>query len=179
MLGLGMTIEQPSVLKELEGFSPRIGSLVSMMYYARMTTLDTIHDLTTEQIDFLVAPNANTIGMLLSHMAALEVYYQVTSFEGRTKNTEEKVRWNAAAELGDLGRAQIKNNDLNFYLEQFQEVREKTLSELKSRDDSWLMQQEEYRKGVFVNNYWKWFHMFEDEINHRGQIRLIRNHLLP
>lgn len=28
--------------------------------------------------------------------------------------------------------------------------------------------------GTPTSNYFKWFHVFEDEINHRGQIRLIR-----
>ncbi len=179
MLGLGMTIEQPYLVTELEGFSPKIGNLVSMMSYARKTTLDAVYNLTTEQLDFLPAPSTNTIGMLLAHIAATEVAYQVDTFEGRAMNAEEKARWEVAAELGDLGRTQIMAKDLNFYLEQLQEVREKTLLEFKNRDDVWLMEQVEFRKNTFMNNYWKWFHVAEDEVSHRGQIRLIKNHLMP
>lgn len=178
MLGLGMTIEQPYLVTEIEGFSPKIGNLVSMMSYARKTTLDSVYNLTTDQLDFLPAPSANTIGMLLEHIAGVEVYYQVATFEGRNKTPEEIERWRAASDLGDLGREQIKGNDLNFYLQQLQEIREKTLSEFKLRDDVWLMEQNEFRKDLFMNNYWKWFHVSEDEVSHRGQIRLIRNHLM-
>jgi hypothetical protein len=28
-----------------------------------------------------------------------------------------------------------------------------------------------------ANNHFKWFHVFEDEINHRGQIRWLRARL--
>lgn len=178
MLGMGFELEQPYVVKDLDGYSPKIGNLVSMMSYARKTTLDSVYNLTTEQLDFLVAPSANTIGMLLSHMASVEVYYQLATFEGRKMRKAEKERWGAASELGDLGREQIKANDLNFYLDQFQEVREKTLAEFKQRDDAWLMQEEKFRKDMFINNYFKWFHVAEDEISHRGQIRLIKNHLM-
>ena len=45
MLGLGMEVEQPYLVKDLEGFSPKIGNLVGMMSYARKTTLDAVYNL--------------------------------------------------------------------------------------------------------------------------------------
>jgi len=178
MLGLGMEIEQPYAVRDLDGFTPKIGNLVSMMSYARKTTLDAVYNLKTEELDFLPAPSANTIGMLLEHIASVEVYYQLATFEGRKMRKAEKERWAAGSELGELGRETIKGNDLNYYLQQLQEIREKTLSELKQRDDAWLMEEENFRKDTRINNYFKWFHVAEDEISHRGQMRLIRNHLM-
>ena len=174
----GLELEQPYLVDDLEGFSPKIGNLVNMMSYARKTTLDTVRDLTVEQLDFLVVPSANTIGMLLLHIASVEVYYQLATFEGRSMNATELERWKAASNLGDLGRQHIKDDDLNFYLEQLQEIREKTLAELKERDDAWLLKEESFRKDMLINNYFKWFHVAEDEISHRGQMRLIRNHFM-
>ena len=44
-------------------------------------------------------------------------------------------------------------------------------------DDAWL-HAVDTSWGTPVSNYFKWFHVFEDELNHRGQIRLLRK-LLP
>lgn len=102
----------------------------------------------------------------------------ITKLE-RGLNAAEKAQWQAASNLGDLGRQQIKAKDLNVYLQQLQEIREKTIAEFKLRDDAWLMKEESFRKDTLINNYFKWFHVAEDEISHRGQMRLIRNHLMP
>lgn len=52
-------------------------------------------------------------------------------------------------------------------------VRERTLAELRHRDDSWL-----FEVGVMgrnaANNYFKWFHVVEEELGHLAQIRLIK-----
>ena len=46
--------------------------------------------------------------------------------------------------------------------------------ELARRDDAWLEEQSPFREGQPANNHFKWFHVFEDELNHRGQIRWLR-----
>ncbi len=40
------------LISDIEGFTPQIGRLVSMMNYARLTTLNTVKGLTTEQLDY-------------------------------------------------------------------------------------------------------------------------------
>lgn len=44
-----------------------------------------------------------------------------------------------------------------------------TLKGLASRDDAWLDQS--LSVAPVLNVHWAWFHVAEDEINHRGQIR--------
>ena len=44
----------------------------------------------------------------------------------------------------------------------------------KTLPDEWLFQQTPFWFDQQANNYFKWFHVFEDEINHRGQIRIIK-----
>lgn len=39
--------------------------------------------------------------------------------------------------------------------------------------DEWLDRQSSFGWDHPANHYFKWFHVFEDELNHRGQIRLI------
>ncbi|WP_156123379.1 DUF664 domain-containing protein [Deinococcus radiopugnans] len=30
-----------------------------------------------------------------------------------------------------------------------------------------------------MNQHWAWFHVMEDEVSHRGQIRILRKHVAP
>ncbi|MCH5715866.1 hypothetical protein [Niabella hibiscisoli] len=41
--------------------------------------------------------------------------------------------------LGDAGRKSIKGQEIKYYIDRITEVREKTLRELKNKDDKWLM----------------------------------------
>jgi PDZ domain/Protein of unknown function (DUF664) len=162
----------PFLITDQEGFTPHIGRLVSMMNYARRTTLEEVRGLTIEELDFLASPNGNSIGMLLEHFAADEVFYQTKTFEERDLNKTERTRWRAGLGLGNLGREKLRGNDIKYYLQTLQEVRDKTFAEFRKRDDDWLHQEFPFL-GQTWNNYFCWFHVFEDEINHRGQIRLI------
>ena len=172
-----MKLEHPYLVRPLDGFSPRIGELVVMMSYARTATLWVSRELTQEQLDARPDGFSNSVGMLLEHMAAVEVYYQVHTFEDRDMNEAEHTRWDAGGVLGDLGQEKIKGHDLEHYLNELAAVRETTLAEFAKRDDDWLYEQTPFWNDEPANNYFKWFHVFEDEINHRGQIRLIRKEL--
>nr|WP_240633366.1 DinB family protein [Paenibacillus montanisoli] len=162
------------LITDIPGYTPQIGRLLSMMNYARYTTIEAVKDLSQEQLDFLLDPQSNSIGALLLHFAGVEYAYQVETFEGRELNAEELAEWGAALDLGDAGRAEIKGHDLQFYLNKLEEVRRRTLELFKTVDDEWLYRQKEFSRGRQANHYFMWFHVCEDEINHRGQIRLIR-----
>ncbi|MFD2922892.1 DinB family protein [Halobacillus naozhouensis] len=163
-------------IKKTEGYTSQIGHLVSMMNYARHTTLNAVKGLTTQQLDFLPEEDANSIGALLLHMAAIEVGFQIEIFEDRAPNKQESEKWGAAYELGNEGRRQIRGNSLDFYMDKLQQVRNRTLEEFQKRDDEWLYKERLWDNHT-SNNYFIWFHVFEDEINHRGQIRIIRKML--
>ncbi|MFD2570765.1 DinB family protein [Spirosoma soli] len=167
------------VIGPLEGYSPQIGTLVSMMNYNRDTILRSVKGMTTEQLDFLFDPHANTIGGLLMHLAAVDKFYQINSFEGRQEfNEAEKKEWGAGLELGDLGRKEIKGHDAQFYIDKLTTVRAKTLELLKTKDDKWLLELDPvWSKQEPVNTYWKWFHVCEHESNHRGQISWLKSRL--
>lgn len=165
------------LVKEMPGFSPTIGHLVSMMNYARYTTLRAVRDLSVDQLDHLPDEAGNTIGALLSHMAAVEWFYQIVTFEGREPTAEEEEPWKGAGDLGEPARRQIQGNGLEHYLRLLSSVREKTLIEFAKRDDAWLFKEVPFFGERPSNSYFIWFHVFEDEINHRGQIRLIRKRL--
>ena len=168
-----------NIIKPVEGYSPQIGILVSMMNWMRASVLRAVKDLTQPELDFLMDPKANTIGALLLHLAATDTIYQDLTFNNlKDFSDDNKKRFGAAMELGDEGRKQIKGNNLDFYLSTLQEVREKTLAGFKKRDDKWFAEVDPaFFGGKPTNNFCKWFHVCEHEANHRGQIAVIRKRL--
>ena len=163
------------LIGDLPGFTPQIARLVSMMKYARHTTVQAVAGLSVDALDYLYDPQTNSIGALLTHIAAAETGYQAATFEGRDLNEEERRHWGAALDLGDRARHEIRGHELDHYLGRLEEVRAKTLAELGRRDDQWLQEETSFGSGQRVNNYFKWFHVIGHEINHRGQIRWLRS----
>nr|WP_274436494.1 DinB family protein [Alicyclobacillus sp. ALC3] len=147
-----------------------------MMNYARWTTLEAVKGLTAEQLDYRMDENANSIGALLSHFAAVETWYYVQSIEKRDMTPQEEEELKPAIELGEAGKA-IEGHELAYYLHMLNRVRSRTLTSFANLTDEWLADEESLGEHRSWNNYWKWFHVFEDEVNHRGQIRIIRRRL--
>jgi uncharacterized damage-inducible protein DinB len=165
------------LITDVSGLTPQIGRLVSMMNYARHTTLEEVSDLSMGQLDHLHDKESNSIGALLKHIAAVEVVYQTMTFEDRGLSTSETEEWGAALKLGPRARREIRGHNLDYYLTTLENVRAHTLAEFVRRDDDWLYEERRFWDGLPANNYFKWFHVFEDEINHRGQIRWLRKRL--
>lgn len=151
------------------GFTPQIGTLISMLDWLSNSVIQYNRKLSVEQLDFLFDKESNTIGSLMMHLAATEVIYQDLTFHNLEDFTSEnKKKWNIAMELGDDARKEIKGNPLSYYKDMFDEVRATTKAEMKKRDDKWLLSGE--TKDWDWNNYCKWFHVAEHYANHRGQM---------
>jgi len=162
------------LIGDIAGFTPQIGRLVSMLNYVRHTTLAAVAGLGVDELDYLDDPQSNSIGALLLHIAAAEVGYQAATFDGRELSAEERDKWGAALDLGERARREITGHELDYYLSRLDEVRTLTLTELARREDGWLEEETSFGNGQRVNNYFKWFHVFGHELNHRGQIRRLR-----
>lgn len=171
--------ESLHILGTREGFSPQVGTLVSMLTWMRQVVVNTVQGLGRQQLDYLHDARANTIGALLLHLAATEVFYQVNTFSGRKGlNAAESKQWQAALDLGPAGRKQIKGHELAYYLETLQQVREDTLAGLRKRDDRWLAQVDPaFFDNQPTNNHCKWFHVCEHESNHNGQIKWLKSRI--
>ncbi len=168
-----------------DGFSPHIGTMLSMMTMMRTWVVRQVQGLTTEQLDYQIDDTSNSIGAMLFHLAATERFYQLNTFEeipwGQWEESENEA-WAVAMGLGKEGREQLKGNPLEFYLEKLESVRNHTIEEFGKRDDEWLMKSELFfplspGKQGETNNYAKWFHVCEHESNHNGQIKFIRSRL--
>jgi len=172
--------DELNIIGPKEGYSPQIGTLVSMMTWMRTIMLYSSKGMTTEQLDFLLDDKANTIGAMLFHLAATNAFYHEHTFNGtpwgKWDDSLQK-KFGVAMELGPNARQQIKGNKLDFYTSIMEETREKTLAEFRKRDDKWLMTVDQQWPWGPTNNYCKWFHVCEHESNHNGQIKFLKSRL--
>lgn len=172
-----MDRERLLIVGEVPGFTPQIGRLVCMMNFARWTTIQTVQGLTRDELDHLHDAESNSIGALLAHLGGVETAYQAITFESRELDEREQAKWGAALELGERGRQEIRGEELAHYLDLLDTVRQRTLAGFAERDDAWLAEEHGSWNDLPVNHHFMWFHVFEDEINHRGQMRWLRKRL--
>jgi len=169
-----------NILGPKKGYSPQIGTLVSMMTWMRMVALMSVKGMSQKDLDYLFDPNANTIGSLLMHLAATDRIYQLNTFDGNTLKelpASYKEKWGVAMGLGEPARKQIKGHDLDYYLNLLSETREQTLAEFRKRDDDWLLTVDKTWGWGPTNNYCKWFHVCEHESNNNGQIKFLKKRI--
>ena len=163
-----------------KGYSAEIGTLTSMMAFMRDQVLRSVKGMSQQDLDFLLDAKANAIGALLVHLAAIESFFQMNTFEGKSGDKLPEVfkeKWGMPMELGEPARKSIKGNNLDYYLNVLNETREKTLAEFRKRDDAWLMAVDKAWPWGPTNNYCKWFHVTEHEANHNGQIKFLKSRL--
>jgi uncharacterized damage-inducible protein DinB len=171
--------KSPFLISDIEGYSKDFSTLISMMNYTRGTTIRGVQDLSVEALDFRINGTGNSIGMLLAHLVAVEKIYQFLTIEGKDLPDEEIERYaktlQPALDLGEAA-AVISGNTADFYLEEMRVTREKTLELFRALPNSWLYETTPWWENEISNNYFKWFHVFEDELSHRGQIRIIKKY---
>lgn len=162
-------------LLPLRGFSPAIGRLAAILAHSRRTLLEAVDGLSVAALDHLHDARSNSIGALLAHIAAIERYYQILTFEDRQPTAEDEAPLLPALDLGEEGRRRLRRRDLPSCLDELARVRSATLAALAARDDAWL--EAPLAAAPEMNAHWAWFHVAEDEISHRGQIRWLRARL--
>ena len=156
-----------------KGYTTQMGVLVSMLNNLSSRVESRVATLNQKELDYLMDDKANRIAALIMHLAAAEAYYQVFTFEKRDFNEEEKKKWQVALELGEKARKEFVGHDVGYYLEIYHQVRQKTLEELKKRDDEWLLK----AQPGGPSNYFAWFHVMEHQSSHLGQILLLKKRL--
>lgn len=157
-------------IKSPRGYDSQVGAIVSMMEDLKGRVTRSVLALEMEEVDFLLDEDANRIGCLIMHLAAVEKYYQVFTFENRGLTREEQAQWGPALDLGQNSRELYVGHPISYYLEIWEEVRAESLRLLKGVDDKWLKKKV---GDTSMNNHWAWYHVMEHQANHMGQIRLI------
>jgi uncharacterized damage-inducible protein DinB len=160
-----------------DGYTPKIGTLLSTMTFMRAWIIQNVEDLSVEELDFQFDDKSNSIGALLMHLASVERFFQLNTFdeiEWGAWDDSVKQEWDVAKNLGKVARSQIKGHDADYYLSKLAELRSVTETEFAKRDDDWLLITTPFFKKQPTNNHCKWFHATEHESNHNGQISLIK-----
>ncbi|TPG36346.1 DinB family protein [Flavobacterium pectinovorum] len=176
MEGSGIKPRQEARIGNVDGASPKIGDMISMLEDLKARVERTVKNMSQYEIDYLHDDEANRIGALVMHLAAAEKYYQVFTFENRGFNEEEKKIWQKALDLDQGGRDEFKGHDIQYYLDIYNEVRAKTISELKKRDDAWFA---EVQTRYDWTNQYCWFHVMEHQSSHLGQILFLKKRIPP
>lgn len=166
------------LLAPAPGHPPLVGALVAMLGYARDTTDAAVDGLTVDDLAHRHDARANSIGALLAHVAATEWYYLTTTLERQPPDGAAWADWGAALRLGAGAEAAARGRDLAWHRERLGALRARTLAGLRGVDDAWLGGEFELPwLGRPATHLWAWFHVAEDELNHRGQIRWLASRL--
>ncbi|MDC6405633.1 MULTISPECIES: DinB family protein [Maribacter] len=160
-------------LKSVEGYSPNIGRIVYMLEDLKDRITEQVKDLDQSQTDFQYDAQANSIGALIMHLVSTESYYQVATLEGREWTEAELESVGIAGELNANVNSMLKGESIGHYLSLWDDVRQKTLDLLKTKDDAWFASNIE--EGL--NYHYIWYHVMEHSANHMGQIGTIMNRL--
>jgi len=160
-------------IKPAKGYTTQIGLMVDMLEKLKDRLVEDIRDLDQAETDYLFDDKANSIGAIIMHLVATEAYYQVETLEERTWTDEEGEFWRIAGGMGAESRDKLKGKPIKYYLDLWDQVREKTLEGLKTKDDEWFAANID--EGI--NNHWAWFHVLDHMSNHMGQIALVKKRL--
>lgn len=160
-------------IKPQEGYSPNIGIMVYMLEDLKDRITEQVKDLNQTQTDFEFDEKANSIGALLMHLVSTEGYFQIETLENRQWTREEQQRLGIAGGLNETSKPLLKEKPIKHYLDLWNEIRQKTLAGLKTKDDAWFASTID--EGM--NYHWAWYHVMEHQANHMGQIALVKNRL--
>ena len=149
-------------IKPALGYDNHVGQLISIMDSVRMYTIGITRNLNTNQLDYRIDKESNTIGSLLMHIGAME-YFTLKQFFSENKYfLTEFEKWIPYTSI-NLSQSKIENNEIGFYINAISEVRNISKSLLKSKSDSWLMEDLYMTKKIKANKYFKIFHLAQDE----------------
>lgn len=177
LVGKGIKFKEFGKIGSVEGASPQIGAMISMLEDLKNRVERKVKNMSQYELDYLHDKDANRIGSLIMHLAAAEAYYQVLTFEGREFNEDEKKKWQTALELDQGGRDTFSGHNAKYYLDIYNEVRAKTIAELKKRDDAWFAEVQKDAGGM--SNHYCWFHVMEHQSSHLGQILFLSKRIPP
>src|SRR5438552_12452205 len=141
------------LVQPISGFSAQVGVLLSMMEMTRETTRARVVGLTVPQLDWRFDSKANSIGMLLGHIAAVEEIYTIEHLEGRKPTAEENSWLQPRLELEDAGFEAMRGTKLNEYFADLERARKRTEEQLSKIDDEALNRPMKMW-GMEVNLHW-------------------------
>ncbi|HEV8129398.1 MAG TPA: DUF664 domain-containing protein [Candidatus Eisenbacteria bacterium] len=178
-------------MKPLAGFkSLEAGSFMAQLDDQLERLREATRGLTPEDLMWQPEPGMNTIGMLLAHLAVVEVWWTMFVIEGKTETTDEDFRGvlGIGADDDGLPLAEkappfplLDGKDLAFYDNLLDRARNyfKRVTKDRTEEDMERTFQRTRPDGTIRERNVRWFyyHILEHFAGHFGQILLLR-HLL-
>lgn len=65
----------------------------------------------------------------------------------------------------------LKGKEISYYLNIYNNVRQKTIEELRKKDDQWF---KSINAGNGISNQYAWFHVMEHQSSHLGEILFLK-----
>jgi uncharacterized damage-inducible protein DinB len=176
----------------LDGFkSHQIGLFVAQMDDQNRRLLEDLKDITPAELEWQSAPGMNTIGMLLAHIAIVEVWWIHVGplAKGSTEAAAEPLPGIIGMGFKDDGlpieRAggvpaqNLAGKDLAFYAEALEKARKFTKEVTISMTDDDLdrtgsLKRRDGSTGTYTVR-WVLYHLLEHEAAHYGQVGFIRH----
>ena len=155
-----------------------IDYLLGILADARVTTLERIKDISTDELHWQYAKGWNTIGALLDHIVSLENYLSIEFLEKRSLTETEEELFLPALAMGNYLPSLITHQPIEFYLTKMETSRKSLIQKIKylhkADFQKLFYMPKPYNPETDYNLAWVFYHLAEDEIHHRGQISLIR-----
>jgi len=152
-----------------------IDYLMGIVEDARITTIQRIENIPTEELHWQYSEGWNTIGALLSHSISISHYFRIYYILNEKFTDEEKKKYKPGLELGKYVPELITQQPVEFYIEALQDAHQQMCTAIKTlSEDDFLEKREGYNKETGCNLAWVLYHAAEDEVHHRGQISLLR-----
>jgi uncharacterized damage-inducible protein DinB len=143
-----------------------------------------IHGASPEELGWQSVPGMNTIGMLLAHMAIVEVFWTQAVLEERKFDSREVLGVDPDDDgmplpPEGLSPAALSGKNLAFFVDLLERARDylKGVARSLSTDDLSQLVSRTRKDGTqdTFNKSWALYHLLEHEAAHYGQIMLLRH----
>jgi uncharacterized damage-inducible protein DinB len=168
------------------GYASReAGSFVAQMDDQTRRLIEDTRDLTPEALAWQPAPGMNSIGMLLAHIAIVEVYWMHVAAAGGTPSPSQEILGIGEDDdgiplpAGAGPPATLRGKNLAFYDDLLARARQHTVALAQPLKDADLERQFKRRRRDGTedtfNIRWVLYHVLEHFAGHYGQILLLRH----
>jgi uncharacterized damage-inducible protein DinB len=167
--------------------SREAGSFITQMDDLSKNLAEDTRDLTPEEIGWQPARGMNTIGMLLAHMAIVEVFWTGIVLENRAPDAVPYADLLGIGEdddgmpiqAGGTPPAHLAGKDLAFFVDLLDRARAHLRSVARMLADAALDREVTKVRANgqlrLLNGRWALYHMLEHYAGHSGQILLLRH----
>jgi uncharacterized damage-inducible protein DinB len=181
-----MSIPQRSAIEIPPGYrSKEAASFLAQTDDQTRLLTEATRDITAEELEWQPKPGTNTIGMLLAHMAIVEVFWTLVCLKRDEKPAAEPVLGinmdDDGMPIPEEGRApaNLAGKQMAFYDELLRKARVFLKDSAKGVSDSDLESEivrtrNDGTKRV-VNVRWYFYHILEHFSGHYGQVLLLRH----